>query len=253
MIPNTTIPIVNQIETARALLAEHPELLAVYDDATARLDIGRNQALIDRYGATKGSPRRPKWLDSAYWLYEKLLWAEHLGLDRERGLRILDLGTGGGHFCVVARGLGHEPVGLDRDDDYFGEICALLGVQRVVHAILPREPLPDLGRFDLVTGFNVTFNNPSDLDKHWKKEDWRWLLDHLLLARLRPGGRIFLTPNNRYDPVIRTHRPDYELAEVFIEYSGQSRANAHWLDLTANDRALAMASRVADNPLEERP
>ena len=201
--------------------------------------------MIDRYGTTTGLTGRLKWLDTAYWLYEKILWTDRLGLYQSQGQRILDLGAGGGHFCVVARNQGHEPVALDRDDDYFSEICTLLGVERVVHTIARRRPLPDLGRFDLITAFNVNFNHRAH--GPWRKADWRWFLNHLILSQLRPGGRIFLTPNKLFDRTTGVRRPDHELAEVFLEHGGKVGPDTAWLDLVADEQIANSARKFVGN------
>jgi hypothetical protein len=108
---------------------------------------------------------------------------------------VLDLGTGTGYFPFLAKTLGNEAVGLDVGDvPFYDEMIALLGVERHVCTIRAFQTLPDLGRFNLVTAFQICF------DKHPNGESWgpgewdffrRDVTDRLLL----PGGRLMLEFN----------------------------------------------------------
>lgn len=140
-----------------------------------------------------------KYLYLPYWLLQKLGHAVMLGLHRRPGLRILDLGTGVGHFLYVCRALGHETVGLDLDDSaLFNELVDFLGLDRRVHAVRAFEPLPDLGgRFDLVTAFATCFDWHEG--RPWGPTEWDWFLADLARNQLRPGGRVFMALNRPYD------------------------------------------------------
>ncbi len=65
------------------------------------VDFARLDALREQYAERihrAGPDSRYKYFDVAYYTLQKLLLARQLGLDRGPPRRILDIGTGGGHF-----------------------------------------------------------------------------------------------------------------------------------------------------------
>lgn len=127
-----------------------------------------------------------------------------LGLHRSRPLRILDLGCGAGWFLLACRHWGHEAVGLDLDVfELYNRLIQALDIHRHVHRIEPQSPLPDIGRFDLVTAFYPMFDSAwmrVDGSVHftrWEASDWAFFLEDLRSRVLRPDGRVYLKLNHR--------------------------------------------------------
>jgi SAM-dependent methyltransferase len=169
-------------------------------DAAALADLER------RYGEADPAPGYSKYLDVRYWLHAKLRRVHALGLHRPPYRRVLDLGTGTGYFPFLASTLGNSSVALDVGDiPFYDEMIALLGVERHSHTIHAYEPLPALGRFDLVTAFQICFNRREN-GEDWGVAEWdffrRDVGDHLL----EPGGRLVLEFNGL---------PSHEVAKYF--------------------------------------
>ena len=230
--PNTALPITIQMERVHIAIGANAELRKLYDRVIAKLDLDRNKELIDRYGSYVGFDGPLKFLDCAYWLYQKGMLALQLGLHRSAPLRLLDLGTGGGHICAISNTLGHEAIGLDVEFDVYRDICEMLDVRRVVAKVERRQPLPDIGgRFDLITALSVVFDGLPG-GEFWSKDDWRWFLDHLIKDHLRPGGRIYVVLNAFIDQEGQS-RPKEWVGEVFREFGGTAAAGVVQLDLGA--------------------
>ena len=147
-----------------------------------------------------------KYFDIALHLRVKAENAVELDLDQSAPLRILDLGAGGGHFAFIAACLGHSVLGLDMDIPEYRQLLACFGVERVVHQIVAGAPLPVQESFDLVTAFEVTFNNqesahtpPSSAKVLWTGLQWRGFLTDLARITRQPG-RIFLRLNRQVVP-----------------------------------------------------
>lgn len=141
-----------------------------------------------------------KYLKPDRWLEEKWKLADILDLVDSPPLRILDLGTGAGHFPFVCRYLGHDCVALDQPGiPIYDELCRLAGVERIDHRIEPRQPLPAFEqRFDLVTAFMVSFNTRPD-GTLFDLDDWGFFLDDVRDRVLTPGGRLCLKLIRQHD------------------------------------------------------
>jgi len=149
-----------------------------------------------RHSLGKQTANKTKYLKSDRWL--EVMWrqAKQLDLHKRKSQRILDLGTGPGHFPYVCQVLGHEAWGLDRPGTAAYEaLTKWMGVSVVPHKIRPRVPLPALqGRFDLVTAFRIGFNSKGH-DGHFVLfdiEDWAFFLDDIRDRILTPDGRLVL-------------------------------------------------------------
>ncbi len=143
-----------------------------------------------------------KYLDAALYTLQKLLLAHELGLVRVPSRRVLDIGTGGGHFPFVCRFLGHQAVGIDIDNRLYEDIAACLGVQRTIVRVAPLARLPNLGgKFDLITACDVTFNDKDDRDGrrvYWTLAEWRFLLNDLFANHLQYPGVVYLKLNKEW-------------------------------------------------------
>lgn len=161
---------------------------------SARLDALRAQYAERMQKASADS--RYKYLDVAFYTLQKLLFAYDLGLHEGPPRRVLDIGTGAGHFPFVCRFFGHHAVGIDIDNALYDGIATCLGVERTIVRVEPRMRLPDLGgRFDLVTACNVTFNDkrtPRGPRLYWSVEEWQFFLDDVVAHHLRRPGTLFI-------------------------------------------------------------
>lgn len=162
------------------------------------IDQAKLEEICRRYAVDDPGEDWPKYLNLDHWIDVNIRRIRRLELDMSSPRHILDLGCGAGYFAYIAKLLGHSVTGLDIDDvPMFGDMTQLLGVPRVIWRIQPSVPLPDLGKFDLITAFMICFND----HKHpglWGLAEWEFFLDDLA-KHLRPGGRIWLELNREYD------------------------------------------------------
>lgn len=179
--------------------SEHHETARFFEYLLSQVDAGK-YGLVQKHHLANPDGMT-KYLDPVIWFESKLRVARKLGLDQRPPLRILDLGTGPGHFPVVARFYGHDVVGtdlprvsggVDGTGHFYDSLCSIYGVRRISHIIRPNELLQGLdGRYDLVTGFLAAFN----VDRHrqpWDVITWRFFLADLKCNILTPGGMLFL-------------------------------------------------------------
>jgi SAM-dependent methyltransferase len=168
------------------------------------------ERIRQRYAVKGPSADWPKFLDLERWIDINIRRIREIELDVARRKRVLDLGCGAGYFLYIAQLLGHEGVGLDLDQlPMFRDITRLLGVPRVIRRIRAFDPLPDLGKFDLVTAFLICFNNHKQPEL-WGVPEWQFFLDDLA-KHLTPRGRVWLELNQEYDGTFYTP----ELKEFF--------------------------------------
>lgn len=136
-----------------------------------------------------------KYADIPYWAYRNVLLAQWLELDESDPIDILDIGMGPGNFAMVANSMGHRTIGTDVTDPWYGELCALAGVERIIAPVQRRVPYrPVDRRFDLITIMLPVFHRqmiPGGRT-YWSTEDWRYLLHSLVENMLKEGGRIFI-------------------------------------------------------------
>jgi SAM-dependent methyltransferase len=237
--PNTELPIAEQIDRQRVAIGRNRERAGLYEAAMARLDLSQNQKLIYQYGTSVGFDGPLKYLDCAYWLNQKLDIAMELGLHKSTPLRILDIGTGGGHFPFLCGLFGHDVVGIDIDVPIYSDICALLGVRRVSHRVERGVALPDLGGpFDLVTAFAAQF----DAEQSWSKEDWAAFLDLLLATQLRAPGRIHFSLNDVWDATAQEWRFKHHVGEVFVDYGGRADPDRSVVELDVTEELIQAAT-----------
>lgn len=144
---------------------------------------------------------RTKYLDPVTWFESKLSVARKLGLDKKSPLRILDLGTGPGHFPIVGRFYGHDVTGtdlpkvsggIDGTGHLYDTLCSIYRVRRISHVIRPNKLLEGLqGRYDLVTAFLAAFNVDERKDP-WSIDNWKFFLADLKHNVLTDKGLLFL-------------------------------------------------------------
>lgn len=118
-----------------------------------------------------------KYLDLPKWLARNLRRVQRAGLDTGHRRRVLDLGCGCGYFLYLCKLLGHDVLGIDvPDEPMYRPIVELLGIPVIYARIRPLEPLPAVGKVDVLTAHMVCFNGhwTSNL---WGPKEWRFLLD----------------------------------------------------------------------------
>ena len=165
-----------------------------------------------------------------------------LGLHRGQPLRILDLGCGFGYFLFASVHSGHEAIGLDFSDGNhsFAARCydrsvQILKQRRVLHEIKAFEPLPPLGGpFDLVTAFQICFNNHAS-ETPWDVAEWGGFLAELRRL-LTPEGRVHLEFDASPNGVLFTS----ELRSYFVSLGARIRGPA-----VSFDRASTLPERAA--------
>jgi SAM-dependent methyltransferase len=140
-----------------------------------------------------------KYFDVCFWIRDKIERAKRLDLFDRPPLRILDLGTGAGHFPAVCAALGHEVIGLDVEVPLYTDLARLMKVDRRIFRLSPRQPLPELGRFDVVTGVAVSFDSlgrdAQSVRRYWSVDDWAYLIRHLSEDHARYPGRLYFELN----------------------------------------------------------
>ncbi len=191
-----------------------------------------------RYGVKGPSLDWPKFLDLERWVDINIRRIREIELDLARPKRILDLGCGAGYFLYIAQLLGHKGLGLDLDQlPMFGDLTRLLGVRRVIWQIKAFEPLPDLGKFDLITAFLICFNRHKQANV-WGVPEWGFFLDDLA-KHLAPRGRAWLELNQEHDGTFYTP----ELKEFFQKRG--AKIDRHKVIFNSGLLSLASTSPVA--------
>jgi hypothetical protein len=156
-----------------------------------------------------------KYLDPVMWFEGRFSSAVRLGLDQSVPLRILDFGTGPGHFPMIASFLGHDVLGTElpelspvptNSERLYDALCGIFGVSRIRYTVRPHTELTGLpGRFAMVTSFMAAFNL-DEQKKPWTVRHWSHFLASLKKFVLDPDGRLFMTlANNKLTPEAWRH------------------------------------------------
>lgn len=133
-----------------------------------------------------------KFFALSYYLPKKLRYLITLNWKCSPPMRVLDLGAGPGHVHLLGRYMGHEVVGIDLPgQEVFEAMRAFWRAPCVEHRIQAYKPLPQLGRFDFVTGFCAQFDRYGDAGL-WEVPEWEWFIDHVMHEHLNPGGRLYI-------------------------------------------------------------
>lgn len=153
-----------------------------------------------------------KYLEYRHYLGMSVARVVALDLDRGKSRQILDLGCGAGFFLFALRLCGHDGIGIDREEnadgfdvegpDVFNEIRNIQQVNYLHHTIKSTNPVPpDLGKFDLITGFDCWFDGEYSAGRTytpWGSDQWRQFLIQISCC-LRPGGRLHLEVNDKWE------------------------------------------------------
>lgn len=143
-----------------------------------------------------------KYLDPIMWFSTKLAVATRLGLHADPPRRILDIGTGPGHFPAVARYFGHDVTATERSGviratgfygSFYRTLCDIYGVPRVPLDVRAFEKLAGLdGRFDLMTAMLVAFDVDEEREP-WSIAAWDHFLDDIRQSVLNETGRMHVS------------------------------------------------------------
>lgn len=143
----------------------------------------------------------PKYIDPTIWFESKLAIAQRIGLPTRPPLHILDIGTGPGHFPVVAEFYGHSVVGTDvpklatgivESGHLYDALGDIYKTRRIPLRIDQFTPLPPFERrYDLVTALLAAFNVDPE-KKPWTIEAWKFFLNDLRENVLTEDGDLFM-------------------------------------------------------------
>lgn len=145
---------------------------------------------------------RVKYIDPILWFESKLSAAQQLRLPERPPTEILDIGTGPGHFPVVAEFYGHKVLGTDLPGRATGRLerghlydllADIYGVRRTASKVEQFVPLTRFDtRFGLVTAFLAAFNKDADR-RPWTIEAWNFFLQDLRDNVLAEGGEVYMS------------------------------------------------------------
>jgi len=181
--------------------------IAVFDTACAAINTAAYAALQAKYAAELADfdPIGPlKYLDAAFWLWDKTRLAVDLDIDRAPPRRVLDIGAGCGHFPFLCQAAGAEVLGIDIELALYRDVVAMLGIDVLLHRIERDAELPDLGeKFDLVTAIWITFDyaviGPDGRRAYWTVADWAGFINRIA-RRCADRARLYLELNPRIQP-----------------------------------------------------
>ena len=142
-----------------------------------------------------------KYLTLDFWLREHIRRAVGMGVHRRQRMKILDLGCGSGLFPFICRCWGHDAAGLDKpiavcrpaEAIVYSVMLEMLGVSVTRSMISAHERMNVHETYDLITAFNICFNQHKQANE-WGEGDWKFfLLD--VATDLNPGGSVYLLFN----------------------------------------------------------
>jgi SAM-dependent methyltransferase len=194
MIPRRPDSLVYQVHRLRSAFEQRrsgARTERLFHEVIASIDRQAFTETVRKYWTPFPTSGPAKFLDLGFWLREAARRYVVSGIDgRNKGARVLDLGTGTGYFLLVCRHEGHQPLGLDVDDEpLYCDCMRFFDLPRVVHRIEPMTALPELGEaFDLITGFMPCFDVRPD-GTSWRIGEWTFFLRDLR-SRLKRGGRV---------------------------------------------------------------
>ena len=177
----------------------------------------------------------PKYIDPTIWFESKLAMAQRIGLHERAPLDILDIGTGPGHFLVVAEFYGHRVVGTDVPKlatgrlelgHLYDALSDIYQTRRIPLKIEQFQPLPPFERrYNIVTAFLAAFNVDPD-KKPWSIDAWRFFLNDLRENVLTEDGELFMAlANGKLTPEV------WDYLSSRAVFTIQSSKQIHFTDL----------------------
>lgn len=196
------------------ILLHHYRAKQPTDHLMASLDHDALTGLL-KYKEQTGHPQYRKYFNAQYWLRKNLTRVLSLKLDRQKPLKIMDIGCGFGYFPYAAKFYGHDVLGVDLPGDtLFQKASAFLGIERKEHRINPMEVLPNFGsKFDLITAFQVCFNGHQE-NELWGRKEWGFFLEDLFANHITENGKLYMELN--WSPHIKAWLPE-DVIELFTQ------------------------------------
>lgn len=162
-------------------------------------------ALYRLYGTPTRHSLELKYLDFPFWVWAKYRTANALNLsDHSQAPRILDIGSGPGHFALICKKrMGLPYLGIDlklrpppdsTPRHLYDDLQSLFGYARKEYRVISESNLGELGQFDLITCLMGNFCatvDPVNTFRPWDVEDWAMFLDTTAKQALLPGGRMY--------------------------------------------------------------
>jgi SAM-dependent methyltransferase len=167
-------------------------------DAAAIIEHLRATTRLDELGYGHENYVWYKYLNIEKYVPFNVRLCHLIGLHSMPPQRVLDIGCGGGLFMYCARYFGHDPVGIDVENELLGGMAEAFGVDRRIAPVKPYRPASIEGRYDLITciatGFNRYVDANGTVTGMWSSPEWRFFLSDLERL-LNPDGRVFLRLN----------------------------------------------------------
>ena len=163
-----------------------------YESVLDTFDFPRHATLQAAHLAAGSTRGILKYLDLPYQLWTKYSYVTGFGLDRPPSRRLLDIGSGAGHFAFICRYFGHHVHCLDvASADVFNDLVALFGLPRTAIPVQAATPLPPTPPSDLVTAFHATFFRKGG-KALFTLAEWRFFFQDLIRHHVALHGRIHL-------------------------------------------------------------
>jgi hypothetical protein len=176
------------------------------------------KSIIKKYylGNASNEIDASKYLDLDTWVLENLGRIFQLGLNAKKGLSILDISTGCGYFPYIANYFGNNAEGTDLPDcEVYNETTSELRLKRQICEITAFNKIEIEGRYDLITGYMICFNNHSKPDL-WHIDEWQFFLRNLVDNHLSQEGEIFFSFN--------PEKPEEPVSQGLLDYFSSKQA-----------------------------
>ena len=170
-------------------------------------------ALQKEYGARPQHPHGAfKYLqDPGFYIAQADRYADLLGLCASRPLAVLDIGCGPGYFGAVCKHFGHSVLCLDYQPlKIYDELVKLFSLTRVSYEVRAFKPLPEIGKFSVITALHVCFNRHRQ-ESPWGAPEWRYFVDDCRRISL-PGAKMLCVLNKEKNGFLTP-----ELEELFLQ------------------------------------
>lgn len=217
-LPGMFGPLHETLDRRLAFLDERPEShareaeIALFRELRETLDASVFHAIQTEFlSMPPAEPRvgHLKYIEPVIWTADKLATSLQLGLDERAPLRILDIGTGPGHWQLAARHFGHSvtatelPDLIDGDSHrgrFYRAMCKLHGVEPLPLKVQPKTRISGVGNgYDLVTVFMAIFNG-DDEGNGWDEATWRFFLSDLAENIVAPAGGLHMRLSRQLTP-----------------------------------------------------